>query len=188
MIGGEPNGVVAVFATTDAASRALESLQGARFDMRSVSVLGPGHANGALPPELDHSARHSTEVGSFWGLWGSIVGGAVGGGVIAIPVIAAVVGLGPFAPVLAAIAIGTTGASALASALVGYGVHEAHALTYERALREGKTIVVVHTDVLSRLEDARVLLSAAAPEHLDTHGLHALGGHVVEDVRVGSAP
>jgi len=174
MESSEPNGAVAVFATSSAANRALIALQGSGFDMRGVSVLGPGHPKDGTPAELDHGAKRSGEVARFWGSWGGVVGATVGGGAIAIPVIAAVVGLGPLAPVLAAVLFGATGVGAITSALVGYGVHETHALQYEHALRDGKSIIVAHTDDLGSLEDARAALATATPEQLDVHGLRAL--------------
>lgn len=177
MIGKEPNGAIAVYATVAAANAGLEALRSTGFDMRSVSVVGPGHTGDPPPPELDHSPRHSIEVAEFWALWGAVIGAGVGGAAISVPLIAAVVGIGPFAPVLAAVAVGATGVGALASALVGYGVHEAHALSYEHALRDGKVVVVAHADDLGALEDTRAALASGSPERLDTHGLRALRRH-----------
>lgn len=176
MIGTEPNGVIAVFATASDAERALHALSAQRFDMQNVSVIGPGHPGDGVTPELDGSAKHGAEVAGQWARWGAIVGATTGGGVVAIPLMVALVGLGPFAPVLAAIAVGATGIGSLASALIGFGIHEKHAHDYEKALREGKTIVVAHTDVLADLEIARDALTEAKPEHVTTHGLKALGG------------
>ena len=176
MIGNEPTGVIAVFTTAEDADRAVEALRSQGFDMRSVSVLGPGQPGGTVPPELDSSRRHSIEVARYWGRWGAIVGAAAGAGVVAIPVVVATVGVGPFAPVLAAIVAGSTGFGALASALAGYGVHEKHALDYEHALRASKTIVVAHADELADLQTAKDALLSAKPERVDTHGLVKIEG------------
>ncbi|MFT5353460.1 MAG: hypothetical protein ACI9KE_000658 [Polyangiales bacterium] len=173
MIEIEPNGVIAVFSTEADADGGLEALSAQGFDMETVSVLGPGHPH-AMTPELDTSAEHNAEVARHWGRWGAIVGATVGGGIIAIPLMVALVGLGPFAPVLAAIAVGATGIGSLASALVGLGVHEKHAHEYAEALNAGKTLVVAHTDVLADLETARDALATKA-ERVTTHGLKSLG-------------
>lgn len=174
MIEMEPNGVIAVFSTVADADRGIAALTAQGINMDIVSVLGPGHPSG-MTPELDTSAKHNAEVARHWGRWGAIVGATLGGGLVAIPLMVALVGLGPFAPVLAAIVVGATGVGSLASALVGLGVHDHHAKAYEEALRAGKTLVVVHTDELAELESARDALAPEA-ERVTTHGLKALGG------------
>lgn len=168
MIGNEPNGALAVFKTWDQANTAIEALEHSGFPMQGVSVLGPG-ATGEPPPELDRSARHSMEVASFWARWGAIIGGGLGAAVVAIPLIAAVVGLGPFAPLLLAVPVGTAGAGAMASALVGLGVHAVHAHRYAKAIASGKFVVVAHTDDRDELEDARAALASGRPELVDVH-------------------
>lgn len=170
MIGNEPNGAVAVFATPGEVDAAIAALRASGVPRESISVIGPGGAS-QPPPELDHSPRHSLEVARFWGQWGAVVGAGVGAAVVAVPLIAAAVGLGPFAPLLLAIPVVTSGVGAMATALGGLGIHEAHALRYEHALRAGKFVLVVHTDDRDALEDARVALGALAPEALDVHGI-----------------
>lgn len=170
----EPNGVVAIFASADAAHTAIRALRDERIDERSISILGT-QKKVETPVELQEKGAHPKDVAAYWAEWGAIAGAGVGAAVVAIPLIAAVVGLGPFALALAAIPLATTGAGALASGLVGLGVHEAHAHRYEKALRDGKVVVVVHTDDLGKLEDARDLLTPGA-ESVETHGLKSLQG------------
>jgi len=175
MVGNEPNGLIAIYDAPSRAHAAIEALRQTGFDMRSVSIFGPGRSNSDLPPELDPRAQHVIEVAEYWAKWGGVVGAGVGAAVVAIPVIAAVVGLGPFALSFAAIPAATTAVGALAAAFVGAGVHESHALRYEEALQAGKIVIVAHTDERDRLEDARAALRVGAPEGLEAHGLRGQG-------------
>jgi hypothetical protein len=170
----EPNGVIAVFASEGVAHTAIRALDAARIDPRSISILGPGET-GERPVELDDKGAHAKDVAAYWAEWGAIAGAGAGAAVVAIPLIAAVVGLGPFAVALAAIPLATSAVGALAGGLIGLGIHEAHAHRYEKALRAGKFLVVVHTDDLGLLEDARDILSRGA-ESVETHGLKKLRG------------
>lgn len=165
----EPNGAVAVYPTWEQANAAIESLERTSVPMQGVSVLGPG-ATGEPPAELDRSARHSMEVVSHWARWGGVLGGGVGAAVVAIPIIAAAVGLGPFAALLLAVPFATAGAGAMASALVGLGIHEVHAQRYAAAIAANKFVVVAHTDDPDELEDVRLALLDGRPEILDVHG------------------
>ncbi|MFT5357518.1 MAG: hypothetical protein ACI9KE_004755 [Polyangiales bacterium] len=174
MISTEPNGVIAVFPTVSSANRGIEGLLTQRFDMREVSVIGPGYAKVDVPPELDTSSKHSGEIARQWAKWGAIVGATTGGSVVAIPLMAALVGLGPFAPVLAAIAVGSTVVGSMASALVGYGVHAKNAHEYETALQSGKTVIVAHASKFADLKVAREALTRANPDTIVAHGLKAL--------------
>jgi hypothetical protein len=173
MVGPEPNGVIAIYPDEWAGHGALQALFRSGIDPRKVSVLGPHpRARAAVPPELDRGVRHAIDVATYWAEWGGVIGAGVGTALITIPLIAAVVGLGTFATTLAAIPVATTAGGALATAFVGLGVHEAHALRYEHALRDGKLVVVVHDDDPAVLEDLRATLAQGA-ERVDTHGLRS---------------
>lgn len=175
MIGSEPNGIIAVFPTAAKADAALHALLDSGFDMQGVTVLGPGRPKGDdVPPELDRGKEHSIEVAKYWARWGGIIGAGLGLALIGIPAIAAVVGLGAFAPLLAAVPAVTTASGALGTALIGLGVHEGHAARYEHALAEGKIVVLAHADDRIVLTEARDVLAAHAPEVIDVHGLRKL--------------
>lgn len=175
MIGSEPNGVIAVFTTAKQADAALQALADDGFDMRSVTLLGPESEPENVPPEMDRGKTHSIEVAKYWARWGAIVGAGVGLAVIGIPAIAAVVGLGAFAPILAAIPAVTTASGALGSALIGLGVHEGHAVEYERALRAGKYVLIAHADDPIVVAETRDTIAAYGPETIATHGLRRAG-------------
>lgn len=174
MQGMEPHGAVGVFPDQARAHDALERLAQAGVDMRTVSILGHGEADdGSLPPEVDHGPEHRREVAAFWGKWGAATGMAVGIGAIGIPLLAFLVGAGPWGLMLGAAAGAAAlsgGAGGLVGALAGAGVHEAHARAYEKALRERKLIVVVHTGKPDLVRDAGSILKQAGAERVDLHG------------------
>lgn len=171
MEGPEPNGIVAVLATREQVDSALEWLVAEGVERRAISILGPG-THEDVPPELDRSAQHRSEIARYWGKWGAALGAVAGAGPIA--VVVAAIAVGPVAGVLAA-AIGavaaTAGVGALASGLVGLGMHEGHAREYERAIAAGKFVVVVHSDDPAVLRTARRELERLNPESIDVHGI-----------------
>jgi hypothetical protein len=178
MIGPEPNGIVAVFPTRFDADAALEWLEADGIDKRSVSVIGPKEAAADPPAELDHRGKHRGEIANYWARWGGVLGGTIGVGPAAIALAASTVGLGPFALALAAgigIIAATAGAGAVGSALVGMGIHERHARVYEKALADGKFLVIVHSDDPTSLRTAQAELEKCGAELVDVHGLPLSG-------------
>ena len=174
MGGPEPNGVVAVFAKREGADAALEWLRVDGLEKRSVSILGPKTKAEDLPPEFDHSRQHQNEIASYWAKWGAMFGAVAGAGPVSIALAAAAVGLGPLAMAVAAGAgamVATTGIGALASALVGAGIHERQAKLYEQAIKDGKFVVVVHSDDAGQLRIAKQELERLGAESVDAHGI-----------------
>jgi hypothetical protein len=173
MEGPEPNGVIAVFQTREEIESALEWLGMEGVDRRSVTVLVRDRIQ-ELPPELDRSPHHNGEVARYWAKWGAALGGLAGMGPVSIALAAGAVGMGPMATVIAA-GVGTLAASAgigaLAAGLVGMGVHERQAKYYEQALRDGKYVLVVHSDDPATLRSAKEELERMRAESVDTHGL-----------------
>ncbi len=171
MEGPEPNGVVAVLATREQVDTALEWLTAEGVERSAISILGPG-THEDVPPELDRTSGHRREVASYWAKWGAALGAVAGAGPIA--VVIAAIAVGPVATLLAA-AVGTVaataGVGALASGLVGLGIHEQHARDYERAIAAGKFVVVVHSDDPATLRTALAEIGRLNPESIDTHGI-----------------
>lgn len=174
MIGPEPNGVVAVFATLEGAESALEWMRVDGIEKCSVSILGPATKREDIPPELDHSLEHQGEVASYWARWGATFGALLGAGPLSIALVAATVGMGPLA---AAVAVGasaiaaTTGIGALASALVGLGIHDRQARMYEKAIADRKFVLVVHSDDALALRTAKSELARLGAESVEVHGI-----------------
>ncbi len=157
MQGPEPNGVVAVFSNREAVDQALQWLAMDEVDPRSISILGP-NTIAEMPPELDGSPRHSGEIGSYWAKWGASLGALAGAGPVSIALAAATVGVENMVPVVVmglGTVVATATAGALGAGIVSAVVHERHAKEYQRALRDGKFVLVVHSDDLSTLRSAK---------------------------------
>ncbi len=176
MEGPEPNGVIAVFPTREAVDTAVDWLKLDGVDRRSVSILGPGLIQ-EIPPEMDRSPVHQGEIASYWAKWGAALGAVAGAGPVSIALAVATVGIGPMALViaagLAAVAV-TASVGGLAAGLVGAGVHEDHARSYEQALRDGKFVLVVHSDDPATLRSAKEEFERQEAESIDVHGLVGL--------------
>ncbi len=173
MQGPEPNGVVAVFPNREAIDTALEWLRIDGVDRRTISILGPNLIQ-ELPPEMDRSPHHNGEIGGYWAKWGAALGALAGAGPVSIAMVAASVGVAEFAPIVAigiGTAIATAAAGAVSAGLVSTTVHERHAKQYEAALRDGKYVLVVHSDDPSTLRAASEEFQRMNAESVDVHGL-----------------
>jgi hypothetical protein len=170
MIANEPNGVIAVLASGQQIDAAVEGLRESGIDHRSIVVVRPGTADTELP-ELDRGPKHSLEVAAYWARWGAILGAGISLAIVAIPAIAAIVGLGTFDRELLLVPLVMAVGGAAVSAAIGLGIHLYHAMAYARALRRGKTVVVAHTDDRDSLLDARAVLANLGAERIDVHGL-----------------
>jgi hypothetical protein len=176
MQGPEPNGVVAVFPTREAIDQALDWLRIDGVDRRTITILGPNMIQ-ELPPELDRSPKHSGEIGSYWAKWGAALGALAGAGPVSIALAAATVGVEAMVPVVAmgfGTVVATATVGAMSAGLVAAGVHERHARRYQRALREGKFVLVVHSDDMATLRAATHEFDRLRAESVDVHGLVGL--------------
>lgn len=174
MIGPEPNGIIAVFATLEGAENAVGWLRVDGLEKREVSILGPKTKPEDRPPELDDSREHEKEVASYWARWGATIGALAGGGPLSIALAAATVGVGPLAAVVAvgaAAVAAAAGVGAVASALVGVGIHERQAHIYQKALEAKKFLIVVHTDEPAVLRAAARELERLGAESVEAHGI-----------------
>jgi len=164
----EPAGrgaVVALFDSRDEAERAIRDLQEAGFSRDAIGVvLRERDAEGRL---LDATASGAAEGAATGAATGGVLGGLlgllVGAGALALPGIGPVVAGGVLASVLGT-AAGTALAGAgigaatggLLGALAGMGIPNEDAERFERGVREGGVLLVVHPD--ERVGDARDLL------------------------------
>ena len=173
-MGAEPNGLVAVFATREAAEEAVEWLVVDGIERPEISILGLRDSLevGGTPPEMDRSAKHEGEIASYWAKWGAMLGGTAAVGPVSIALMASAVGLGPLAAALAAggaVLAAAAGLSALVAGLVAAGIHRHHAIEYEKALAAGKFLIVVHSNHTELLERTDRELTRLGAERVDVH-------------------
>ena len=136
-----------IFNTHALASAAVQSLAGAGFDVKKLSLVGRGY----------HTEEHPLgfyTTGDRIRTWG---GTGAGLGLIAMagPVVAALVGA-----LEGAVVVG--GLSALGAALTGIGVSGEQAIKYETALKVDKYLLMVHGSAADQELVRKVLAAAPA--------------------------
>lgn len=147
-----------LFDATGAAHAAVRDLVAKGFSPKKISVFVQAREEGKADPELDQAIDAGGDAGA--GL-GAVAGGAGGLllslGLLTIPGVGPVLGVGPLAATLTgAITGGAFGG--FSGALTGLGISEAHSLAAERHVKSGRMIVAI--DCGDRAADARSILLA----------------------------
>ncbi|HTU16962.1 MAG TPA: hypothetical protein VMG10_02770 [Gemmataceae bacterium] len=141
--------VAGVFQDQSAAQKAVAELRRVGFAENEIGVL-TREAQRPAARDKAESGSLATNVGAG-AATGAITGASVGAlwalGIVTIglPAVGPVIAGGILASVLAS-AAGTAAAGGIIGALVGLGVPEEHAKTYEGEFRAGRTIVTVQTE------------------------------------------
>jgi hypothetical protein len=159
--------VIAVFASPEAAHRAVEKLEPRGFGKRDVSLVTRGEESeldGTRP--IDQGDRMEKD-----GLMGAAAGAALG--LLAGSALLIIPGIGPVV-FAGAMASGITGGvvGGLIGAMGGWGVKEDHLRHYEQQVRDGKALVVVTGDP-ERLATAQSLLQDSPAEKVVLHAVSA---------------
>jgi hypothetical protein len=174
--------VVAVFDTHAAAIRGVDELRHANFQAQQISILAPDprEAEG-YADELGVRVIRAGSVGiAAGGVLGGLAGWLVGLTGLLIPGAGIVLAAGPFAVALVA-AVGGASLGGFMGTLVGLGLPHHAAEEFERALREGQTLVVVHPR--GNFIGAEVALNRAQPV-----GLHHYAEPIGAENTFDSAP
>ena len=156
---------VAVYTDHDAAEKAVKELQKSGFDMRKLSIVGKDY----------HTDEHvvgfynAGDRVKYWGKLGAFWGGLFG--ILFAPAFFFIPGVGPVMTgglmgsalmgmleggVLGALMTG--GMTAIGAAIFSIGIPKDSVLRYERALKAGKYVLLVH-GTAEEAEKARELLS-----------------------------
>src|SRR5579871_3394353 len=144
---GKNTAVFGIYRDKRQVEQAVDALAGNGFRTEDISVLMPDNVGTKdFAAEKNTKAPEGTATG---GGAGAVIGGTLGLlagiGMLAIP------GLGPFiaaGPIMAALAgLGAGSAiGGIAGGLIGLGIPEYEAKRYEGRVREGGTLLSVHTD------------------------------------------
>lgn len=158
---------VGLFATRDAAERAIQHLRAAGLAPDRINLLTPGTPGAGLAAV----PTTETEQPGMGAALGGVVGGAVGASTAAaasafVPGVGPVIALGLLAGALIGAGSGAAVGSALESSLA-HGVPRDELFWYEEALRRGHTVVVVLTDTDEATDRARAILREGGAESLD---------------------
>src|SRR5215216_4743280 len=124
--------VVGVFADRDRAREAIEALKDAGFEGDTISVLSPD--NDATREIAEDTGTHAGSGATTGAVAGGVLGGLggwlVGIGALAIPGVGPFIAAGAFATAIGGAAVGV-GVGAIAGALIGMGIPEEEAKSYE---------------------------------------------------------
>jgi hypothetical protein len=141
----------------------IQALHNAGFPLDRISAL-LNDKSATADFAHDHSTRYPE--GAINGATsGSVLGGALGLlagiGLSAIPGLGPIIGTGPLMGALSGVAFG-----GLAGALVGFGMPEMHAKTYERELHAGHLLLAIHVQDANRAAQAAEVLSNERARHV----------------------
>ncbi|WP_457608264.1 hypothetical protein [Nitratifractor sp.] len=163
---------VAVFSDRTMLQKALQSLLDAGIDRKSLSVLSRSD-DGERIEKIELEKENSDIL--LWGeqgaLWGGIIGLLLGGAFSIVPGFGPLVGAGAITASIAGLVGGAmTGAGTLglAAALIEWGIGEEQAHRYERYLREGKALLIIHGD-RETTEKAMQILESLSPDRIELH-------------------
>ena len=155
--------VVAVYSQLGQAKQALKQLAEHRISPEHVSLITHSlEDEEELHCYLDHGDRAETDAAR-----GAVVGGVLG--ILAGAAFFWIPGFGPLI-VLGPLAAGLTGGAvgALIGAMTGWGIPKERAHRYEKRVKAGDLLVVVHGDPLI-VAQAHAVLDQTEPEELNLY-------------------
>jgi hypothetical protein len=171
-------GIVAIYSSHETAESAINVLEQAQFDMKSLSIVGRDyHTNEHVVGYYNAGERmkYWGKLGAFWGgVWGLLFGSAfffipgIGPFLVAGPLVASIVGA-----LEGALVIG--GMTAIGAGMISLGIPKDTVVRYETALKAGKFLVVVHGNG-REITRAREIIASTKPDSADEHEFDAIPG------------
>jgi len=165
------NSIVAIYPSHTAAEAAIKELQQSGFDMKKLSIVGRDeHTDEHVVGYYNAGDRmkYWGKLGAFWGgFWGLLFGS----GFFLIPGIGPLLVAGPLVSwIVGALegAVVVGGLSALGAGLYSLGIPKDSILRYERALKTGKYVLIVHGS-MDETTRAKEILNRTKPETLEHH-------------------
>lgn len=157
--------VFALARTYTHAQTIIGKLKSAGFPESGISVLYPDKSGKQeLAVEKGTKAPEGATTGATTGgAIGGTVGLLAGLGTLAIPGVGPFIAAGPLLAALSGVALGAT-VGGIAGTIVGYGIPEYEAKAYESRVREGKTLISVHTSDMKQQDAAKQIFKDAAAE------------------------
>jgi len=152
--------VFGIYATVDAAERAVNALINDGFPSQDVSVLMPDHrSTREFAVHKDTKAPEGAAAGATaGGVVGGTLGVLVGLGALAVPGIGPLLAAGPIVAGLAGLGAGGA-VGGLLGALVGMGIPEYEARRYEGRVKDGGILLSVHCETPGEVLRAREVLN-----------------------------
>jgi hypothetical protein len=173
----ENSAVVAVYDTHEGAEAAVNELQRAGIDMRTLSIIGRGtHTDEQVTGYYNNGDRMKFwgKTGAMWGgFWGLLFGSAffaipgVGPVLVAGPVVAWIIGA-----LEGAVVVG--GVSAIGAGLFGMGIPKDSVINYETALKTDKYVLLV-SGTARDVEKARDVIGTTKAARVELHTAELAG-------------
>jgi uncharacterized membrane protein len=165
------NSIVAIYPSHTAAEAAIKELQQSGFDMKKLSIVGRDeHTDEHVVGYYNAGDRmkYWGKLGAFWGgFWGLLFGS----GFFLIPGIGPLLVAGPLVSwIVGALegAVVVGGLSAIGAGLYSLGIPKDSILRYEKALKTGKYVLIVHGS-MDETTRAKEILDRTKPETLEHH-------------------
>jgi uncharacterized membrane protein len=165
------NSIVAIYPSHTAAEAAIKELQQSGFDMKKLSIVGRDeHTDEHVVGYYNAGDRmkYWGKLGAFWGgFWGLLFGA----GFFLIPGIGPLLVAGPLVSwIVGALegAVVVGGLSAIGAGLYSLGIPKDSILQYEKALKTGKYVLIVHGS-MDETTRAKEILNRTKPETLEHH-------------------
>jgi len=165
------NSIVPIYPSHTAAEAAIKELQQSGFDMKKLSIVGRDeHTDEHVVGYYNAGDRmkYWGKLGAFWGgFWGLLFGS----GFFLIPGIGPLLVAGPLVSwIVGALegAVVVGGLSAIGAGLYSLGIPKDSILRYERALKTGKYVLIVHGS-MDETTRAKEILDRTKPETLEHH-------------------
>lgn len=160
------NATVGVYDTHEKAVQAVKTLKDSEFDITKVSIIGQ------VEFVEDHlkvlSGEHSAETGAAVGsVVGTVLGALTGLSLIAIPGLGVLYAAGALVGAVGGFSVGTAGGG-LIGALLSIGIHKDGIVRYQKHLKDGKFLVVVH-GLKAEADSAHQILDETEHEEIEKH-------------------
>ncbi len=157
--------VIGIVQSGDQAQNIVSELHDQGFPLANVSVLLPNREGSHdFAYEQHTKAPEGTVVGvSAGGVVGSVLGLLAGIGAFVIPGVGVFVAAGPLMGALSGAAAGAA-AGGVTGALVGMGIPELEAKTYEGKVKDGNVLLAVHTETSEQQKEAQAVLRRMGAE------------------------
>src|SRR5271167_3699065 len=163
--------VFGIYPTQASVENGVEALKLGGFRNTDISVLFPGNVG---TKDFAHEKNSKAPEGAAAGASsGAVIGGAlgwlVGIGALAIPGLGPFIAAGPIMAALAGVGVGTA-VGGLTGALVGMGIPEYEAKRYEGRIRNGGTLLSVHSDGGEWTKKAKEILESTGAQDISSTG------------------
>ena len=163
--------VFCIATSRNQADQIVDQLKTGNFSNNDISVLFPDKDT---TRDFAHEKHTKAPEGVATGAsTGGVIGGALGWiagiGALAIPGVGPFIAAGPIIAALSGAAIGAT-AGGIAGGLIGLGIPEIEAKRYEGKIKEGNTLISVHTENSEEIARAKEIFTSAGAQDICSTG------------------